>query len=167
VLSRVEPVWRQTAMAASANTRCSELESAAKTGWPVSGICVLRGFLPGLRERSKSRAANRRWGLYDLREQQFVYITKIEESALRRASCGGCGTSSASARLRGYRVYRAPRRCVETDVAFAFTGGIWLSDPRRSDRKDPGVYRGGQSGRRFARIGAVVRQRAEGSGIAR
>jgi len=81
------------------------------------------GFLPGLPGTLEVAGRESALGLYDLREQQFVYITKIEESALATSQLWRLRDKFSQRQTSGITFYVRRDDASKRTVAFAFTGG--------------------------------------------
>ncbi len=90
------------------------------------------GFLPGLPGVMDMAGRESALGLYDLREQHFVYITRVEESQLTKSQLWRVREKFATREANGTSFYLRRDDASNRTVAFAFTNG-WLVLATRDD----------------------------------
>jgi hypothetical protein len=90
------------------------------------------GFLPGLAGTLEIAGGQSALGLYDLREQQFVYITRLEESQLATSQLWRLRDRFTTRQASGVEFYLRRDDASNRTVAFAFTNG-WLVLATRDD----------------------------------
>src|SRR5580658_6749880 len=90
------------------------------------------GFLPGLPGTLEIAGSQSALGLYDLREQQFVYITRLDESQLVKSQLWRLRDRFNTRQAGGVEFYLRRDDASNRTVAFAFTNG-WLVVATRDD----------------------------------
>ena len=85
---------------------------------------AVAGFLPGLPGTLEIAGGESALGLYDLREQQFVYITRIEESRLAKSQLWRLRDRFTTRQASGIAFYLRRDDASHRTVAFAFTNGL-------------------------------------------
>jgi hypothetical protein len=90
------------------------------------------GFLPGLPGTLEIAGRESALGLYDLREQQFVYITRVDESQLTKSQLWSMREKFTARETSGISFWLRRDDTSNRTVAFAFTGG-WLVLATRDD----------------------------------
>lgn len=90
------------------------------------------GFLPGLPGALEIAGGESALGLYDLREQQFVYITRVEESRLTKSQLWAMREKFTTRQTSGISFWVRRDDVSNRTVAFAFTNG-WLVLATRDD----------------------------------
>jgi len=90
------------------------------------------GFLPGLSGTIEIAGRESALGLYDFREQQFVYITRLEESQLEKSQLWRLRQKFTTLQASGISFYLKRDDASNRTVAFTFTGG-WLIVATRDD----------------------------------
>ena len=120
--------WNQSAVKrdwlASANhqvfTNSNLLQKLDGLYREYSGVA---GFAPGLPGTLEIAGRESALGLYDLREQQFVYITRIDESALAASQLWRLREKFSQRQAAGITFYLRRDDASNRTVAFAFTAG--------------------------------------------
>jgi len=90
------------------------------------------GFLPGLPGTLQIAGRESALGLYDLREQQFVYITRVDESQLTKSQLWAMREKFTIRQASGIAFWLRRDDVSNRTVAFAFTNG-WLVLATRDD----------------------------------
>lgn len=90
------------------------------------------GFLPGLPGTLEIAGRESGLGLYDLREQHFVYITRVDESQLTKSQLWRLREKFTTREASGIPFYLKRDDASNRTVAFAFTKG-WLVLATRDD----------------------------------
>ena len=90
------------------------------------------GFLPGLPGTIEIAGRESALGLYDLREQHFVYITRVDESQLTKSQLWRLREKFTTREASGIPFYLKRDDSSKRTVAFAFTNG-WLVLATRDD----------------------------------
>jgi hypothetical protein len=90
------------------------------------------GFLPGLPGTLQIAGRESALGLYDMREQQFVYITRVDESQLTKSQLWGMREKFTTRQASGIAFWVHRDDVSNRTVAFAFTNG-WLVLATRDD----------------------------------
>ena len=84
------------------------------------------GFTPGLPGTLEIAGRESALGLYDLREQQFLYITKIDESVLTASQLWRLRENFNQRQASGVTFYLRRDDASNRTVAFAFTAGYLI-----------------------------------------
>ena len=82
---------------------------------------AVAGFMPGLPGVLEIAGSESALGLYDLREQQFVYITRIGESQLAKSQLWRLRDKFTTRQASGITFYLRRDDALKRTVAFAFT----------------------------------------------
>ena len=90
------------------------------------------GFLPGLPGTLQIAGRESALGLYDLREQHFVYITRVDESQLTKSQLWAMREKFTTREASGISFRLRRDDASNRTVAFAFTNG-WLVLATRDD----------------------------------
>jgi hypothetical protein len=93
---------------------------------------LVAGFLPGLPGTLEIAGRESALGLYDVREQQFVYITRVDESQLTKSQLWRLREKFATREASGISFWLRRDGVSNRTVAFAFTNG-WLVVATRDD----------------------------------
>ncbi len=93
---------------------------------------VVAGFLPGLPGTLELAGRESALGLYNLREQQFVYITRLDESQLVKSQLWRLRDKFTTRQASGTTFYLRRDDASKRMVAFAFTNN-WLVLATRDD----------------------------------
>jgi len=93
---------------------------------------AVAGFLPGLPGTLEIAGGQSALGLYDLREQQFVYITRLDESQFVKSELWRLRDRFTTRQASGIQFYLRRDDASNRTVAFAFTNG-WLIMATRDD----------------------------------
>jgi hypothetical protein len=93
---------------------------------------AVAGFLPGLAGALEIAGTQSALGLYDLREQYFVYLSRVEESRLAQSQLWRLRDKYAQRQASGIPFYLRRDDASKTTVAFAYTDG-WLILATRDD----------------------------------
>ncbi len=93
---------------------------------------AVTGFLPGLPGTLEIAGRESALGLYDLPNQHFVYITRVEESQLTKSQLWAAREKFATRVASGVSFYLRRDDASDRTVAFAFTDG-WLVLATRDD----------------------------------
>jgi len=93
---------------------------------------AVAGFLPGLPGTIEIAGRESALGLYDLREQHFVYITRVDESQLTKSQLWRLREKFTTREASGIPFYLKRNDASNRTVAFAFTNG-WLVLATRDD----------------------------------
>jgi hypothetical protein len=93
---------------------------------------AVAGFLPGVPGTLEIAGSQSALGLYDLREQQFVYITRLGESQFVKSQLWRLRDRFTTRQASGIPFYLRRDDASNRTVAFAFTNG-WLVVATRDD----------------------------------
>ena len=93
---------------------------------------LVAGFLPGLAGALEIAGAESALGLYDPREQHYVYLTRIPESQLLKSQLWRLKTKFTERQASGVSFYLRRDDASNRTVAFAWTQG-WLVLATRGD----------------------------------
>jgi hypothetical protein len=93
---------------------------------------AVAGFLPGVPGTLEIAGSQSALGLYDLREQQFVYITRLDESQFVKSQLWRLRDRFTTRQASGIQFYLRRDDATNRTVAFALTNG-WLILATRDD----------------------------------